>query len=289
VAPLPSQLIDDFVRFCGGDPGTYEGVVPPALFPQWSMPLMAKTLLGLPYAFPRIVNAGASVQVSAPLPRGEPLDVEARLLGIDDNDRRVLFTYEAVTGTARSPRALVASIQAVIVRARPAKRVRRGSPTRRGGGKAKALQHIIPYRAACLRTHAFRSNAGQTFALLTGDVNPVHWLPPYARAFGYARPILHGFATFAYAFETLVSALCQGDASRLRDASLRFTRPLVLPAAANVYVHEGQKVYVGLAPGAPAVAVGSFTAAGRSALAPADDSAEPADRNRGVGETAGAR
>src|SRR5688572_30229528 len=48
-APLPRALIDDYVRYLGGDPRAYRGRVPPHLFPQWCLPVLARTLEGLPY------------------------------------------------------------------------------------------------------------------------------------------------------------------------------------------------------------------------------------------------
>ena len=49
IPPLPAGLIDAFVRHLGGDPRSYRDQLPPHLFPQWALPLAAKTLAGLPY------------------------------------------------------------------------------------------------------------------------------------------------------------------------------------------------------------------------------------------------
>src|SRR4029077_8390899 len=50
----PSSLVRDYLVHVGADPATYRGVVPPHLFLQWSLPLAARTLRGLPYPLLRI-------------------------------------------------------------------------------------------------------------------------------------------------------------------------------------------------------------------------------------------
>jgi len=83
----------------------------------------------------------------------------------------------------------------------------------------------------------------------------VHWIRPYARAFGFRSTILHGFSTFARAYEGLRTA--RRLAPRVLDA--RFTRPLALPAEVGLYVEpETRTVHVGDAPGAPAYLRGTY-------------------------------
>ena len=101
------------------------------------------------------------------------------------------------------------------------------------------------------------ADAGLDFAKLTGDFNPVHWVPRWARAFGFRNVILHGFGTLARAIEALNRGLLAGDVTALHEIDVRFTRPLVLPARVGVYV-SGDKVWVGDAPGGPAYLEGTF-------------------------------
>ena len=98
--------------------------------------------------------------------------------------------------------------------------------------------------------------AGLDFAKLTGDFNPIHWIAGYARASGFRNTILHGFSTFARAWEGLNATLLK-DGSELTTFDAQFTRPLVLPARVGLYVTD-DRVYVGDAPGGPAYMVGTF-------------------------------
>ncbi|HRI70571.1 MAG TPA: hypothetical protein PK156_40345 [Polyangium sp.] len=47
--PRPADLVRDYVRHTGGDPGWYKGTVPAHFFPQWAFPLAARALAELPY------------------------------------------------------------------------------------------------------------------------------------------------------------------------------------------------------------------------------------------------
>ncbi len=62
---------------------------------------------------------------------------------------------------------------------------------------------------------------------LSGDLNPLHADPEFARAVGFERgPILHGLCTFGFMVRHVAQALCGGDASRLRAFEGQFRRPV---------------------------------------------------------------
>lgn len=248
VPPLPADLIDDYVRHLGSDPRAWRGVVPPHLFPQWAFPLAARTLDGLPYPLLRVVNGGCRMHVRAPLPAGEPLEVRAHLHAVDDDGRRVILEQRVITGTRSAPDALIADFQAIV-------------PLGGGQGapKEKKARPVVPTDAREIARFRLGSDAGLSFAKLTGDFNPIHWVPAYARASGFPRPILHGFATFARAAEGLVRNLHAGDVHALELLEARFVRPLVLPADVGLFV-QGAEVFVGDLPGGPAFMSGRFEA-----------------------------
>lgn len=115
----------------------------------------------------------------------------------------------------------------------------------------------MPTSARELAFWRLKADAGLDFAKLTGDFNPMHWVPAWARAFGFRNTILHGFGTMARAIEGMNRSLFAGDVDALREVHVRFTRPLVLPAQVGLYV-SGNELYVGDAPGGPAYLTGNF-------------------------------
>lgn len=58
---------------------------------------------------------------------------------------------------------------------------------------------------------------------LSGDTNPLHSHPDVAKAAGFPRPILMGLCSFATAGRALTEVFAEGDGSRLRKLSNRFS------------------------------------------------------------------
>jgi acyl dehydratase len=252
VAPRPQALVDAFVRWSGGDPASYKGRVPPQLFPQWSFPLTGKVMEGLTYPMLAAMNGGCKLSFNAPIKAGEPLLVSARLDAIDDNGQRAIIDQKIVTGPKTQPEALVAHLYVFVPLKKDDKK----------GDKAKEKARV-PVDAREISFFKLGAQAGLDFAKLTGDFNPVHWVPRWARAFGFRNVILHGFGTMARAIEALQRGLFAGDVSALAAIDVRFTRPLVLPARVGVYV-RGDRFWVGDAPGGPAYLEGTFTSNNRA-------------------------
>jgi acyl dehydratase len=246
VTPPSPELVAAYVKHVGGDPSAYKKTIPPHLFPQWVFPLQTATLRGLPYPLTKVLNGGFRLEVRRPLPQGEPLLVQGNLADVDDDGRRAILHGHFVTGTASAPEAIVADMQVIVPLS--------GGPK----GEKKKKEHArVPEQAKELARWKLPANAGREFAKLTGDINPIHWIPPAARASGFKNVILHGFSTSARAYEGVVRSIFSGDAAAVTAFECRFTKPLVLPAKVGLYVH-GQDVFVGDAPGGPAYLTGSF-------------------------------
>jgi acyl dehydratase len=61
---------------------------------------------------------------------------------------------------------------------------------------------------------------------LSGDTNPLHAEPAVAKAAGFARPILHGLATYGIAGHAILRSCCDYDPQRLRSLAVRFSAPV---------------------------------------------------------------
>lgn len=57
---------------------------------------------------------------------------------------------------------------------------------------------------------------------LSGDWNPLHADPEFAKLAGFDRPILHGLCTYGITLKAVVDTLLDGDVTRVRSYSTRF-------------------------------------------------------------------
>jgi hypothetical protein len=261
VRPLPRTLIEAYVRYVGGDPKAYRGEVPPHLFPQWCMPALAGTLEQTHYPLLKIVNAGCRVQVNRAIGDREPLRVRAQLQDVDDDGRRAVLHQEVSTGPESHPDALEIDFFARVPVSTPERKPERKPGDRVArGGNGRERPHVA-FEARELARIRLGRDAGLGFAKLTGDFNPIHWVPAYARASGFPNVILHGFGTLAHAWEGLNKRLFGGDIHAIASFDAKFTRPLVLPHEVGLYV-LGKQVFVGDAPGGPAYLIGNFSTRG---------------------------
>jgi acyl dehydratase len=96
-----------------------------------------------------------------------------------------------------------------------------------GGPKREApAPHPIPERAPDLTCDLPTRPEMALIYRLSGDINPLHADPGFAKAAGFARPILHGLATFGVAGHALLKSVCGYDPVRLTTMGGRFSAPV---------------------------------------------------------------
>lgn len=58
---------------------------------------------------------------------------------------------------------------------------------------------------------------------LSGDLNPLHADPDFAKMAGFDRPILHGLGTYGHAGRAVLKHACGGDPAKFESFSARFS------------------------------------------------------------------
>lgn len=86
--------------------------------------------------------------------------------------------------------------------------------------------HPIPERAPDLVCDLPTRPEMALIYRLSADPNPLHADPAVAKAAGFARPILHGLATFAVAGHAILKTLCGYDPAKLTAIAGRFSAPV---------------------------------------------------------------
>ncbi len=249
VPPRHPDLVRSYIQHVGGDPSWYRGILPPHMFPQWGFPLMARTLESLPYNLVRVLNGGTRFEINRELPANKPLLLRARLEEVKDDGKKAIVTQRLETGTSEHPKCLVSHVTVIVPLLSGKKDDKREKKERPG----------IPVNAREIGRMRLSPKCGLEYGFVTGDINPIHWLTPYARMSGFKKPILHGFSAMARAVESLNRTLWSGKVSTLKSIDVRFLSPLLLPATVCVFIDKKGGIFVGNAPGGPAILTGSYT------------------------------
>jgi acyl dehydratase len=92
-------------------------------------------------------------------------------------------------------------------------------------GPVKA-PHAIPERTPDLTCELQTLPQAALIYRLSGDYNPLHADPAYAKKAGYRMPILHGRCTFCVVGHALLKSCCDYDARRLKSMEGRFSSPV---------------------------------------------------------------
>jgi acyl dehydratase len=166
-----------------------------------------------------VVHGEHAVRVHAPIAAEGTVVGKTRILDvIDKGEGRGALIYSERRIVDKASGALLATInQTTFCRADGGF----------GGDKRDApAPHPIPDRAPDIVCDLPTRPETALIYRLSGDVNPLHAEPAFARAGGYPRPILHGLATFGVAGHALLKSVCGYDPARLTAMAGRFSAPM---------------------------------------------------------------
>jgi len=91
------------------------------------------------------------------------------------------------------------------------------------GPSAKAGAEQVPDREPDFVVEDVTRPEQAALYRLTGDRNPIHIDPNFARFGGFERPFLHGLCSYGFAGRAALKALCEGDPTRFVSMTGRFS------------------------------------------------------------------
>jgi len=189
-----------------------------------------------------MVHGEQAIELLGPLPAAGSVVIAGALTGIWDKGSGAVIT-STVTGTDGTGGApLFRAHSSVFIRGEGGFGGERG-PSDKVARPDRPADEVVVYPTW---------DGLQLIYRLSGDRNPLHSDPTFARQAGFERPILHGLCTYGIAGRALLHALCRSDPARLTAMSGRFSRP-VLPGdelTVSIWVDGGDAVFqVERAPG----------------------------------------
>ncbi len=196
------------------------GVIP-AINMVFSMARSGVQAPGLNFGFDRILHGEQYTELKRPLPTHGKLTTKGTVKHIYDKGKGAVIGTEFVTYDENGDELIKNEVTTFV----------RGAGGWGGDRGPSAEVNVPPDRAP---DKVFEQKTDDNQALLyrlSGDWNPLHADPSFAKNFGFAKPILHGLATFGFATRAVVNAFAP-------DADPRFVKSIRVRFASTVLPGE---------------------------------------------------
>ena len=188
------------------------GVIP-ALNTIFTLGKEGKTAPGLNYSLDRVLHGEQYTELMRPLPLKAKLTHKSRISKIFDKGKNALVVTEVVSYDEQGNELTKNEITTFV----------RGAGGW-GGDRGPSQDVNVPPDRAPDKVVEDKIPPHQALLYrLSGDWNPLHADPGFAKAFGFERPILHGLCTFGYAGRHVVQAFApDGNPDWFRSIRVRF-------------------------------------------------------------------
>jgi acyl dehydratase len=165
------------------------------------------------------VHASERFELHRPLPVAATLVATPRIVAIYDKGagRGALVVSERVIADRSTGEALATVTQTAFCR---------GDGGLGGPVIAPPKPHQVPDRNADTAVDMPTSLRSALIYRLSGDDNPLHVDPDFARAAGFPRPILHGLATYGHIGRAISKAFRGDTSGSIKTMDCRFTAPV---------------------------------------------------------------
>ncbi len=177
-------------------------------------------------AFPALMGLSASVEINPvmllhgeqgftiqkTIPVKGSLTTAGKVTGVYDKGKGALVTIEVETRD-ETGEVLFTNTSGIFVRGAG------GFGGERGPEAGNTAPERAPDRSVSMATLPIQAMIYR----LSGDRNPLHIDPAFAKMAGYDRPILHGLCSFGHVGRAVLAEYCGNDPSRFVGLSVRFS------------------------------------------------------------------
>ena len=159
-----------------------------------------------------ILHGEQGFRIAKTIPTSGSLTTSGTVTGVYDKGKGALVTIDSTT-TDASGETVFTNTSGVFVRGAGGF----------GGERGPGAGNKPPERAPDKSVDDTTLDIQAAIYRLSGDRNPLHIDPDFAKMAGYDRPILHGLCSFGYAGRAVLAEYCDNDPDRLVGLSVRFT------------------------------------------------------------------
>ncbi len=184
----------------------------PAINAILEMAKQGKTAPGLHYGFDRILHGEQYTALKRPLPTSAKLVHKPRVKDIWDKGRHAVVVTETRSYDESGEELMYNELTMLV----------RGAGGWGGERGPTGDINVPPERAPDAEAEKKTSESQALLYRLSGDWNPLHVDPSFAKNFGFKRPILHGLCTFGYAAHAVIKAFSNNDPRYFKSIRVRF-------------------------------------------------------------------
>ncbi|OLZ69387.1 3-alpha,7-alpha,12-alpha-trihydroxy-5-beta-cholest-24-enoyl-CoA hydratase [Streptomyces sp. IMTB 2501] len=168
------------------------------------------SLPGVEVELAKVLHGGQTLEIHRPIPAEGTATATNRLAAVYDKGKAAILVLRTEVADADGP--LWTSDAQIFVRGEGG-----------WGGDRGPSTPIEPPVGEPGRTveRPIREDQALLYRL-SGDWNPLHADPEFARRAGFDRPILHGLCTYGITLKAVVDTLLGGDVNRVRSYTTRF-------------------------------------------------------------------
>jgi acyl dehydratase len=164
-----------------------------------------------------LVHGEQAIELHGPIPVEGTVRTTSRVAAIYDKGSGALVVIESESVDAQSGEPRFRATTGLFIRGEGGFGGERGPAGSRNQPPERDPDHTVSYATRTDQALLYR---------LSGDRNPLHSDPAFAKRAGFDRPILHGLCTYGFTGRALLHTLCGSDPARFGAMEARFSRPV---------------------------------------------------------------
>ncbi|MAX66630.1 MAG: hypothetical protein CME66_06815 [Halobacteriovoraceae bacterium] len=198
----------------------YHKTIAPHLFPLWSYPNLFKLGEKLNLPLHKVLNQGCKMIINHDIPLNSPLNTKIEIFDMKDLPSKYRINQRITTSTKDHHDALISEIYAVILK-----------DTKSILSKKRKSSKIDTDSLTFLARKKIQKADAQSYAYLSGDINPIHLSQKIAKLMGLKGSIMHGFGLFAMIYEIL-----KENNFNVTEIDIKFLAPVYLENDIEVFI-----------------------------------------------------
>lgn len=188
------HVLPSFATVAGGGMGVVDGLSAP----------------GIDVDLAAVLHGAQTVETHRPVPVGGSATQTSSVAAVYDKGKAAVIVLRSETADEDGP--LWTSEAELFVRGEGGF----------GGARGPSAQTEVPERSPDREVRRGIREEQALLYRLSGDWNPLHADPAFARLAGFDRPILHGLCSYGMVLKAVVDTVLGGDVSRVTSYSTRF-------------------------------------------------------------------